>query len=273
MSSFFRKYQNFIIASFLFALALSVYSSNLSSNDNTSFFGRTILNIYSPPLRAITFLFKEARQLLSNYILLVGVKKKNLELQKSIDLLLEQNMRMKELLLENNRLRKLLFLKKHSSAKLVSAEIIGRDPIGWFKAVTINKGGRAGIKSNQAVTTHQGIVGRILDVAADTSKVLLITDINSSVDSLVQRTRARGIVEGRASNLCELKYVSSSDDVRPGDLVVTSGLCGIFPKGLTIGKVTHVEKDSFDLFQYVELTPGARLNKLEEVCILFPENN
>jgi len=273
MSSFFRKYQGFMVAFFLVALALSVYSSNLSSNDNTSFFGRTILNIFSPPLRAITFLLKGVRDLSGNYIFLLGANKKNLELQKSLDLLIEQNLQFKEVLLENDRLRKLLLLKKRSPVKLVSAEIVGRDPVGWFKTVLINKGTRADIRRNQAVITRQGIVGRILGVAADTAKVLLITDINSSVDALVQRTRARGVVEGRASNLCELKYVSSSDDVRPGDLVITSGLCGIFPKGLTIGRVGRVEKDGFSLFQYVELTPGTKLNKLEEVCILFPERN
>jgi len=272
MSSFSRKYQNFILASFLVVLALSIHSSSVRSN-NTSSFERIILNAYSPPLRAITFLLKEARHLWSNYIFLLGVQKKNIELQKSIDQLVEQNLRMKEVLFENSRLRNLLFLKRRSSFKLVSAEIIGRDPAGWFKAVLINKGEKDGIKRNQPVIAHRGIVGRTLDVAANTSKVLLLTDINSSIDALVQRTRARGIVEGKASDLCEFKYVSSSEDVRLGDLVVTSGLCGIFPKGLAIGKVTRVMKDSFDLFQYVELTPGTPLNKLEEVCILFPENN
>jgi len=116
-------------------------------------------------------------------------------------------------------------------------------------------------------------VGRILDVAESTSKVLLITDINSSVDALVQRARAGGVVEGRSPNLCELKYVSGSDDVRLGDLVVTSGLCGIFPKGLPIGEVSRVERDGSGLFQRVELTPSANLNKLEEVCILFAKRN
>jgi len=270
MSYFFKKYQNLIVASSLFALALSVYSSNIRS-DNPSFFERLILNICSPPLSAIAFLFKETRRVWNEYVFLVGVQKKNLELQRSIDLLIEQNMRMKGLLLENSRLRKLLSLKNRSSVKLVSAEIIGRDPLGWFKTVIINKGISSGIKRNQAVTTHQGLVGRILGVAEDSSKVLLITDINSSVDALVQRTRARGVVEGRASNLCEFKYVSSSEDVRPGDLVVTSGLCDIFPKGLTIGRVSRVEKGGFDLFQHVELIPSARLNRLEEVCVLFPE--
>lgn len=273
MSLFFRKYQNFIISAFLVGLALSIYSSNLGVKDNvnTSFLRRTILSIYSPPLRAVTFVLGGIRRVWDNYIFLLHVQKENLELKKSLDLFLEQNTHIKELQLENNRLRKLLSLKNRSSAKLVSAEIIGRDAVGWLKTVLINKGEDDSVVAGQAVITHLGVVGRTTDVSTGTAKVLLITDINSSVDALVQRTRARGIVEGKASNLCELKYVSSSADVRPGDLVVTSGLCGVFPKGLSIGMVRCVEKDSFNLFQSVELTPSANLNKLEEVCLLFPK--
>jgi len=270
MFSFFRKYQGFVIAFFLLGIALSVYSSNLRATESPSFFRRTVLNVYSPPLRALALLSQNIKNLWKNYIFLLHVQRNNLELKKSFDLLSEQSMQTKELLLENARLRKVLSLKERSSARLVSTEIIGRDPVGRFKTVLINKGGNSSVKRSQAVITHEGIVGRTTDVAADTSKVLLITDINSSVDALVQRTRARGVVEGMASGMCELKYVSSSDDVQPGDLVVTSGLCGTFPKGLPVGKVSRVEKDAAGLFQYVELLPCVNLNRLEEACVLFP---
>lgn len=269
MSSFFKKYRNLIIAVLLVGLAFSIYSSNLRATGNASFLRRTILNVYSPPLRVIASALSGVKGFWNNYIFLLHVQKENLELKNSLDLLAEQNTQRKELLLENDRLRKLLLLKKRSSARLISAEIIGRDAVGWFKTVLINKGSGGSVRAGQAVVTHRGIVGRTTDVSIGTSKILLITDINSSVDALVQRTRARGIVEGRASGLCQLKYVSSSDDVTPGDLVVTSGLCGVFPKGLPIGTVSRVEKDGFGLFQRVELTPSVNLNKLEEVCILF----
>ncbi len=269
MFSFFRKFQNFIVVFFLVGLALSVYSSNLQATDNPSLLRRTVLSLYSPPLQALSSLSRGVKGIWESYIFLLHTQRKNIILQKSLDMLTEQNTQTKELLLENDRLRKLLSLKNRSSSRLVSAEIIGRDPVGWFKAVLINKGANDAISRSQAVVTHLGAVGRITDVAAHTSKMLLITDINSSVDALVQRTRARGIVEGRASGLCELKYVSSSDDVRPGDLVVTSGLCGIFPKGLPIGNVLRVEKDSVGIFQSVEVVPSVDLNKLEEISILF----
>jgi len=273
MYSFFKKYRHFIVISFFVGCAFISYSSNLTATSDTSFARRTILNIYEPPLRAFAFLFGGIRHFWSNYVSLLQVQKENQELRQSLDLLTEQNIYTQELVLENARLRKLLLLKEQSSAKHISAEIIGRDAIGWFKTVLINKGKNDAIQKNQAVITHQGIVGRCIEVADSSSKVLLITDINSSVDALVQRTRSRGIVEGKGSSLCELSFISSADDVKEGDLVVTTGLCGVFPKGLSIGTVSRVEKTTLGLFHYVEVQPSINLNKLEEVSILLPESS
>ena len=273
MSSFFRKYQYLIIIAFLVGLALAISSSNLKDTSNTSFLKRTILDMYAPPLRAITFLFAGSRHLWDDYVFLLHVRGENRQLRTSLDLLTEQNVHMKELLLENERLRKLLLLKERSPGKLISAEVIGRDAIGWFKTVLINKGKNDNVYKDQAVVTHQGIVGRCIEVADTTSRVLLITDINSSVDALVQRTRSRGIVEGTGSNMCELRYIAGTDDVVVGDLVVTAGLCGVFPKGLSIGTVRHIEKNPHDLFQSIKIEPSSNVKKVEEVSLLLPEGD
>ena len=272
MSSFFRKYQYLIIIAFLVGLALTVSSSNLKDTSNTSFLRRTILDMYAPPLRAVTFLFTGMKHFWSDYVSLLHVRGENQRLRTSLDLLTEQNVERQELLLENERLRKLLLLKERSSAQLISAEVIGRDAIGWLKTILINKGADDNVYKDQAVVTHQGIVGRCIEVADTTTRVLLITDINSSVDALVQRTRSRGIVEGTGSGRCALKYIAGTDDLQVDDLVVTAGLCGIFPKGLSIGKVKKIKKSRNDLFQSVELEPSCNLNKLEEVSLLLPAN-
>jgi rod shape-determining protein MreC len=230
-----------------------------------------VLNIYEPPLFAFSFLLRGARSCWDNYISILRVKEENRELRKSLDLLAEQHVHTQELALENARLRNLLLLKEQSPTPLVSAEIIGRDAVGWFKTLLINKGRRDGIQKNHAVITHRGIVGRCIEVADSTSKVLLITDINSSVDALVQRTRSRGVIQGKGSALCELTFISSADDVAAGDLVVTTGLGGVFPKGLAIGTVTKVEKTTLGLFHYVEVEPSITVNKLEEVSLILPE--
>jgi rod shape-determining protein MreC len=205
--------------------------------------------MYAPPLRAVTFLFTGIKHFWNDYVFLLHVRGENQQLRTSLDLLTEQNVQRQELLLENDRLRKLLLLKERSSAKLISAEVIGRDAIGWLKTILINKGENDNVYKDQAVVTHQGIVGRCIEVADTTSRVLLITDINSSVDALVQRTRSRGIVEGTGSGMCELKYI---------------------PKGLPIGTVKDIKKSRNDLFQSVELVPSSNLNKLEEISLLLP---
>ncbi len=271
MYSFFKKYQHFILVSFFMGCALIGYSSSLKATSDTSLATRAVLNIYEPPLLAFSFLLREARSCWDTYIALLRVQEENRELRHSLALLAEQNVHTQELALENARLRNLLLLKERSPARLVSSEIIGRDAVGWFKTLLINKGRSDGIQKNHAVITHQGVVGRCIEVADSTSKVLLITDINSSVDALVQRTRSRGILQGKGSASCELTFISSADDVAVGDLVVTTGLCGIFPKGLSIGTVTRVDKTTLGLFHYVEVEPSINLNKLEEVSILLPE--
>ncbi len=273
MYSISRKYRHFIVIAFCAGCALISHSSNLKATGETSLATRTVLNVYEPPLLAFSFLLREARSCWENYIFLVGVQQENQELRQSLSELTEKTVQTAELALENARLRDLLLLKDRSPAELIAAEIIGRDAVGWFKTVIINKGQNDGIQKNQAVITHQGVVGRCIEVAARTSKVLLITDINSSVDALVQRTRSRGIIQGNGSSLCELTFISSSEDVQKGDLVVTTGLCGIFPKGLAIGTVTRVETTTLGLFHYVEVQPSINLNKLEEVSILLPHGS
>ncbi len=271
MHSFFKKYQHFVVIFFFMGCALIGYSSTLKATSVTSLATRTVLSIYEPPLLAFSFLLRKARSCWDNYVSLLRLKEENRELRQSLTLLVEQQVHSQELALENARLRNLLLLKERSPARLVSAEIIGRDAVGWFKTLLINKGRSDAIQKNQAVITHQGVVGRCIEVADSTSKVLLITDINSSVDALVQRTRSRGILQGKGSALCELTFISSADDVEVGDPVVTAGLCGVFPKGLSIGTVTKVEKTTLGLFHYVEVEPSINLNKLEEVSILLPE--
>ena len=228
------------------------------------------MDTYGPPLRAVSFFFTGIKGLWNDYVFLFHLQRENRELRKSLEVLAEITVQMEELRLENERLRQLLSLKERSSARLIAAEIIARDAIGGLKTIMINKGAKDLIEKDQAVVTHRGVVGRCIDVSQNTSRVLLVTDINSSVDALVQRTRSRGIVEGRGTSLCELNYVANTEEVMVGDLVVTAGLCGIFPKGLPIGTVSHIEQNNVGLFQYIELKPRVDLNKLEEVSILLP---
>ena len=151
---------------------------------------------------------------------------------------------------------------------MVAAEVIGQDPSSWFKSVTINKGEGDGVKRGMAVISPDGVVGQILKAAPHYATVLLVTDYNSAIDSIVQKTRARAIVEGSGENRCQLKYLLRTDEVNVGDVIVTSGLGGNFPKGLLIGEIRRVEKKGRGVFQYADLMPSVDLTKLEEVLVI-----
>jgi rod shape-determining protein MreC len=133
--------------------------------------------------------------------------------------------------------------------------------------VLIDRGSFAGVEHQQAVLAPDGAVGRVIKVFPRSSLVLLVTDRSSGIDALVQRTRDRGVVQGRGGSGCELKYLDRSAEVEVGDYVVTSGMGGRFPKGVWIGQVSGVNRGG-ELFQSVDVRPTAGLERLEEVWVV-----
>lgn len=202
------------------------------------------------------------------YLNLVGIKKENEDL-KSKNLELQTRLEgMSELQLENDRLKTLLDFKQSNKMDLTAAQIIGRDLVIDHNTVTINKGSADGLKSGEAVITVNGVLGYIFRPSLHTSHVMLITDRYAVVDGIVQRTRARGIVEGKSLTECALKYVEKTEDVKAGDLVVTGGLDNIFPKGFPVAVVESVERKTFSVSLKVDLKPVVDPNKVEEVFVV-----
>ena len=171
--------------------------------------------------------------------------------------------------LANDRLRNLLDFQKSITELVVAAEVIGKDPSPWFKTVIIDKGKADGLTKGLPVVMPQGIAGQVTEVANHYAKVMLILDRNSAVDSLVQRTRARGVVKGESTDQLRLAYVLRKKDVQVGDIVVSSGLDGIYPKGLRIGLVAEVIEHEADIFHEVFITPFVDFEKLEEVLVVL----
>ncbi len=207
-----------------------------------------------------------------DYFLLVNVRQENRQLRTAVDTLKMENSRYRELLSTHERLKALLQFKQTTNRPVLAAQVIGLDPTGWFKSVIINKGNEAGLELNMPVVNANGVVGRIVSFSPNYSKVLLAIDQNSAVDCLVQRSRDRGIVEGFSTEICKLNYVVKSSDVTEGDIVVTSGLGGVFPKGIAVGEVLRVEDISGTLFKDIEIRPAVDFSKLEEVLIILKED-
>ena len=232
-------------------------------------FGRVAIFFVAPLQEAVTGSIRFARGIWSHYFYLVSVAQENDNLKKKLSWIVEKNIQHNEIELSNQRLRNLLNFKETTTSKVLAAEVISVDPSSWFKAVIIDKGSLDGVERGLPVVIRQGIAGQVVDVSSRYSKVMLIIDRNSSIDALVQRTRARGIIKGEATGECLFKYVLRKDDVKVGDKIVASGLDGVFPKGLPVGDVKEVVRRNSGVFQEVRVIPYIDFEKLEEVLVIL----
>jgi rod shape-determining protein MreC len=198
---------------------------------------------------------------------LFRVRRENETMRAHLRELEQQVARLDETDLENARLRKLLDFRETLRGDVLTARVIGRDATGLARTLVIDRGEADGLAKGAAVLTPEGIVGQVFLASRHAARILLINDHNSGVDALVQRTRARGIVEGTIDDGCGLKFVKRTEDVQVGDLVVTSGIDGIFPKGLPIGQIVAVDKRGQGLFQYAQIAPRVDFAQLEEVLV------
>jgi rod shape-determining protein MreC len=165
-------------------------------------------------------------------------------------------------------LEKLLEMKKKIKQPSIAATAIGDDVTPWYHSLVLDRGSSSGLAEGMPVVAADGVVGQIIKVAPNTSRVLLLTDHTSGIAATILRSRARGVVKGKGESGCSLEFASRDDDIKVGDTVVTSGIGGVFPKGIPIGEVTMVKRGEYGVFQTVAIRPAVQLSHLEEMLIL-----
>ncbi len=266
-----RRTKQILIWGFLLILALIFLSSNVERSKSWNPVAGVLIEMLAPVQKVVKGTVNFTTGLWSKYIGLINTHDENIRLKKEIDRLMIENSRSRELLSTYKRLQELLNFRGDSDETALAAQVIGRDPTG-FKSIIIDKGSNAGIKENMPVFNAKGVVGQIVSVSYNYSKVLLLIDQNSAVDCIIERSRDSGIVKGVSSKICTLDYVLKTSDVSVGDLVITSGLDRIFPKGNSVGVVTKVEDTPGELFKNVTIKPSVDFSKLEEVLVLLRED-
>jgi len=269
MLQFFARKKRLLFLLFLLALTLTLLARDTKRSRLPSFVDRFLLALFTPPLRITSKAFGTASLLWHRYLALVNTQRDNELLRSQRDTLLMENRLLQEQARENERLRDLLGFKQRHTFHMIPAEVIGQDPTSWFKSLIIDKGSDDHVVEGAAVITPEGVVGRILKVASSSAHVLLLIDVNSNIDAVVERTRARGIVVGTGSSRCRFSYALKTDDVVPGDRIVTSGLGGLFPSGMLLGTVVFVSNDKSGFFQHIELQPAVDFSKVKEVFIVL----
>ena len=171
---------------------------------------------------------------------------------------------------ENSRLKNLFGFKQKSPLRLVAARVIARSPDNWSSSVIIDKGRYSGIRRGMAVINTRGLVGRVIESVENNSKVLLVNDPSQGISSIVQRSRQEGLVNGTLGSNLIMRYLPDDAQVAVGDIIITSELSQVYPKGLLVGKVINIGKEFSGLSRYAVIKPAAELSSVEEVLVIIP---
>ena len=268
MLAFLRKYQ--IPLSSGFCLALSFYILIVSARGQLS--NEPVGALLMWVLRPLQIVAQRTTNWIidvqENYLTLSGYKSENERLRKRIHTLEVERQRLLEAEATNRKLKQLLDFRVRLPGTPITASIIANSASNWFQGCILDKGSADGVQKNMAVVTPLGILGKVVSVTARSAKVILLTDPNSGIDVMIQRTRSRGIISGSLDSGTVLKYMKRSEDVQVGDRLITSGLDGVFPKGLLAGTVIKVNKQSLGLFQSIEVMPAVQSEMVEEVLVV-----
>lgn len=268
MIKYLRQYKfYFVLLAFVLIPVIAIDTTTRKPHDYY-FYDRAIVLVTYPIQAAISWSLEQLVNTFQNYIYLWHTRQDNLALVEENRRLLNSIAGFRETEQENIRLRKLMHFEEKLNTSAIIARVIAKDVSTEFRAIRINRGESQGVRKNMAVVTYEGVVGRVLRTTAGTSDVVTILDLLSAVDAIDERSRARGVVEGKTDEVCQLKYTVRTDDIQPGDLMTSSGLGGIFQKGIPVGVVSKVDKKSFGISQDVEVRPSVDFSKIEEVMVI-----
>lgn len=260
----------FCALALVLAMAILALQSTLGSRMKMAV-GSLFLPLFGLSSSVETGAEKAAEKITPRNVLIKEVNDLKIENER-LRLLLQQA---QEIFIENRRLRAKLDLQPQLPWKVRSARVIGRDPANWWRIVHIDLGSRDGMTNNLPVLTSEGLVGRIGDVGLSRSQVILVGDPNCRVSVLVQDTREHGVIAPDSvspmdPSIVELGYLSRNSVLKPDQKVVTSGMGGVFPPGILVGRILDFQSVSHGLYTEARIKLAANLNSLEEVWVILP---
>jgi rod shape-determining protein MreC len=264
------RYRNLIVlVGVLFAqiLGLAVQVKRTTDSEPTRLIRIWAVGTVTPLEKALVWTKTTTGGWWHNYFYLRGVRAENRSLKAQIERMSLEQVRMSQDADQARRLQALLAFKEQFISQTMAAQVIGSSGSELSRSIYIDKGEHDGVKPDMAVITAEGVVGKVLRVYRSTALVLLIDDQTSGVGALLDKTRLQGILRGSPSGEVVLEKVMSDETVPPGELVLTSGGDGIFPKGLLVGRVTEA-KPGRELFLNIRVHPAADLSRLEEVLVV-----
>jgi len=247
--------------------ALTLLALERARPDEGLWVAEAIAAVTAPVQAAFTRIHHGATGLWTTYLEWRALRADAERLRAEVAALRLSQMRQDELEAENDRLRALLKLRDRLAVPTIGAEVVAREWNGFTRGLTINRGRASRLERLAPVIVIRGVVGRVVEIRQSSAVIQLVTDPASSIGGVVNRTRAQGLVEGVAGGRLRLKLAAREEGVTPGDLVSTSGVGGLFPKGIPLGRVTRVRAPT-GLFRIVDLEPAVDPATVEEVLVL-----
>jgi rod shape-determining protein MreC len=269
MLRFVYQYRFYISLLTLILIPILTIDSTGRAPQNFQLIDHIVVGISAPIQSVLSWVLDSSFRACQRYLFLLGTYEANEKLTRKNQELVNEIKELRETSQENQRLRALLHFQEALHVKTIAARVIAKDFLSDFRLIRIRHENNSGIQRNMAVINQKGVIGRILKTSSVSSDVVTIMDMLSAVDVIVERSRVHGILEGLTEQMCELKYVVRTDDIVQGDNLITSGLGGIFPKGLQVGTVTEVNRKPFGMSQQVQVTPSVDFDQLEEVLVLL----
>jgi len=258
----------------LVALHLVLISHQVDGGTGASILERGVFAVLYPFEWAVASSVRGVKNTFASYVDLRGVRAENVRLREQVAVLETLLQQKQDRVREAERLREALGLREILPLKTLVAEVVARDGLPFYHVLTIDRGSEHGVRLDAPVISPTGVVGRVIDLHPRASRVQLLLDAQAAVAVLIERTRAAGVASGRntpqeeAGPDLEVRYMPALADVQVGDVVVTSGLDRIFPKGLAVGRVRAVGPGG-GLFKDVRVEPSARFDLLEEVLVVL----
>ena len=268
---FSNKYFIIIFAVTILLLITLVFSINRSYETKAS--DNIVVRITMPIQKFVYNISSGVNDFFSHFGDTAKLKTENDKLKEQIAKLKSDISRNKSYKDENERLRSLLSLSDtYSDFKLVAANVTGKDSSQWFLSITIDKGTDDGLKMSDAVITYDGLVGHITDIGKNWARITTILDSKSTVAVIVERTQDLATVDGNIDlsekGLCKMTYISKDSTVTVGDIAKTSGLGGVYPKGLMVGKIKEIHSENQGVSQYADIEPAVNFDKIFEVMVI-----
>jgi rod shape-determining protein MreC len=255
-----------VVLSLLFVL-MSFSTRTRYVGETRTLFERTVMTIFSPVPKLVNWIGGTTSDMYHGYLDMRRSVAENTYLRNKVASLTTENLKLRQSEGDLRRLRSLLGYSEQFNLQTSLAHVLMLDTSTRFKSLIIDRGSNGGVEVNDVIVNANGLIGRVVLTTKDMAKVQIITDSNSAVGALIERTRRQGVIRGDGAGGAQMYDVPSLADVQPGDTVLTAGIDGIFPKGIPIGTIVRAEKGQ-DLFKTIAVRSAVDFGLIEEVIVI-----